>query len=80
MAAAAGTLGKSWMKTGAGGLPESDSRKVSNRRDTSNFWQGCQQQQQELTTRTLATAGWTAAETIGTSKTLTTEGRPSSAD
>jgi hypothetical protein len=39
-----------------------DSRKVSNSRDDSNIQQGHQQQQQELTTRTLEKA----AETIGT--------------
>jgi hypothetical protein len=55
--------------------PESDSRKVSNIREDSDIQQGHQQQQQELTTRTLATA----AETIGTSQTSTAEGRPATA-
>jgi hypothetical protein len=41
-------------------LPESDSRKVNNSRDASNIQHQYQQQLQELTTRTLATA----AETI----------------
>jgi hypothetical protein len=52
--------------------PASDSRKAS------NIQQGHQQQQQ-LTTRTLATVGWTAAETIGTSQTSATKRRIASA-
>jgi hypothetical protein len=62
MTATAGTIGTLWMST-ASGLPESDSRKVRNIGKYSNIQQGHQQQQQELTTRTLATA----AEMIGTS-------------
>ncbi len=55
MTAAAGTVGTSWMSTAAR-LPESDNRKVCNRRDAGNIQQGRQQQDLELTTRTLATA------------------------
>jgi hypothetical protein len=64
MTAAAGTIATSWMSTAAG-MPESDSRKVSNIGEGSNIQQAHQQQQQELTTRTVATA----AETIGISQT-----------
>ncbi len=58
MTAAAGTKVASWMPTAAR-LPESDSRKVSQQQ------QGCQQEQPELTTRTLPSL----AETKGTSQT-----------
>jgi hypothetical protein len=68
---AAGTLETSWMSTAAG-PPEFDSRTVSNVREDIDIQQGHQQQQQELKTRTLATA----AETIGTSQTSTAEGDP----
>jgi hypothetical protein len=64
MTAAAGKIATSWMSTAAG-LPKSDSRKVSNIGEDNNFQQGHQQQQQDITIRTLATA----AETIGTSQT-----------
>jgi hypothetical protein len=50
MTAAAGIVGTSWMLMAAGN-PESYSRKVSNGREASNIQQGCQQQQQELTTK-----------------------------
>jgi len=53
-------------------MPEFNSRTVSNMREDSDNQQGHQQQQQELKTRTLATA----AETIGTSQTSTAEGDP----
>jgi hypothetical protein len=56
----------------AAGPPESDSRTVSNIREGSNIQQG-HQQQQELTTRTVASE----PETIGTSQTSTiAEERP----
>jgi hypothetical protein len=44
-------------------------------RETSNIQKGDQKQQQELTTRSLATA----AETIGITQTTTTKGRPATA-
>jgi hypothetical protein len=72
---APGTIGTSWMSTAAG-PPELDIRTVSNIGEDSDIQQGYQQQQQQLTTRTLATA----AETIGTSQTSTAEGRPAVAE
>jgi hypothetical protein len=47
--------------------------------EASNIKQFSHQQQHELTTKTLATVGWRAVETIGTSKTSTAEGRPATA-
>jgi hypothetical protein len=60
----------------AAGAPESDRRRGTNSREDNIIQQGHQEQQQELTTRTLATA----AETIATSQTSTAEGRPAIAE
>jgi hypothetical protein len=66
-----GTKGTSWMSKAAG-QPKSGTRKVSNSREDSNIQKGHKQQQQALTTKTLATA----AGALETSLTSTAEGRP----
>jgi hypothetical protein len=50
------TIGTEWVSRTR--PPALDSRKAS------NIQQGCQQEQQQHKTRTLATVGWTAAEAI----------------
>ncbi len=58
------------------GPPKSDSRKVSNSREDSNIQQGHQQQQEELKTRTFATA---ARENRNITDVNSGRGRPATA-
>jgi hypothetical protein len=67
--------------TTAAGPPESDSKKLSNSRGTTNIEHGRQQQQQKFTIRTLVTEGGRQQrQYVGTSKTSTAEGRHTSAE